>query len=197
MENELTITFQLLVGEDNVPVEELLKDPEALLDYYLADEDKTDSTFQGGYCISVNGKKWNGDNDFYFDLFAYSLNWLKGIQQLLLKESHVAEVGFWEESVAKATLIGDSQLQIQDAGVNGRVLAAPVTVDLEAFCRALLSAGRGYEELAASVKQLIIGRGDEIEEEEGERIIDEMCGREYQLYNNAVETLINNRFNNP
>ncbi|MDB5258071.1 MAG: hypothetical protein JWM14_2766 [Chitinophagaceae bacterium] len=194
MENNLSITFQLLVGEDHIAVEDLLQNPESLLDYYLADEDQTDSTFQGGYCIVVNGKKWNGDNDFYFDLFAYSLNWLKGIQELLLKETNTAEVGFWEESVAKATLVGETQLQIEDASVNGRVLAPAEVVDFELFSRELLKAGRGYEALAASIKQLIHVRGPLIEEQEGERIIQEMCGREYQQYNDAVEVLIEKRF---
>src|ERR1700733_5120681 len=108
MQNELTIEFRLLIGDDHVLVDDLLKVPERLLDYYMSEEDPTDSTFQGGYCISVGEKKWNGKEEFYFDMFSYTLNWLSGIEKLLLKELTVAEIGFWEESTATATLKGDN-----------------------------------------------------------------------------------------
>src|SRR5215475_1411403 len=101
--NSVSVEFRLLVGEETILIDKLLKNPQRLIDYYLEEENQSDSTFQGGYCITVDGKIWNGNPDFYFDIFSFTLNWLSGVDDLLSGKTSSADVGFWEESVATAT----------------------------------------------------------------------------------------------
>ncbi len=191
MDKDLQITFALLIGEDHVSVEDCLKDPKKVLDYYLNEEDLSDSTFQGGFCITNKGKKWNATQyGFYFDLFAYTLNWLSGMIHLLRKEGPIANVGFWEESVARATLLENGDLEIVDASVNGRVLAEPAEVDFETFCKELLTASKQYEALASQVKVLALAQPHA----KNQKIIREMCAEDYRKNNEALALAMSNFF---
>ncbi|MDB5272777.1 MAG: hypothetical protein JWO58_1144 [Chitinophagaceae bacterium] len=193
MGKALEIDFYLLVGENKVSAKELLMTPQVLLDYYLGEEETTDSTFQGGYCISIDGKKWNGKEEFYFDLFAYTLNWLKGIEELLLKKQTSVDVGFWEESVAKATLLGNGEIEIMDATVNGRALTDVSRVDLQQFCKCLLQATQTYSLLAERIKELIFFNVQSIDEKKAQQIIQEMCADEFVQYSSSIEALMKER----
>ncbi len=195
MENELKIEFRLLVGEDQVSVEELLKNPDSLLNAYLAEEAPTDSVFQGGYCISVGDKKWNGKEEFYFDMFSYTLNWLSGIEKILLKELTSAEVGFWEESTATAALIGSNELKITDTHVGGKIVAKPTIVNFGIFCHLLLQESRKYEQLAHTIKNNVLAKGEAIDKKRGEQIIREMCADDFSRHCKAIEILLKEQSN--
>ncbi len=190
----LAIEFELLVGEEKISADELLVEPGKLLDYYVSEEDATDSNYPGGFCISVGGKKWNGGEEFYFDMFSYTLNWLKGIEELLSNESIMVDVGFWEESVATAILKEENKLEILDKSVNGRIIAPSIIVNFESFCRQLLNESRKYESLALLVKQKILSKAKSIDLNRAHQIIREMCADEFRDHNRALEILIRKRF---
>ena len=195
MEKNLTIEFKLLIGEEHISVDDCLKNPKKLLDYYLSEEDATDSSFQGGYCISVNGKKWNAiAGEFYFDMFSYSLNWLKGIEILLSKDQTEENVGFWEESNAKAILKESNTLEIIDKTVNGKILGESVSIDFENFCSLMLSESKKYESLALLVKARIMDASKHIDKEKGIQVIREMCGDDFLKHNKAIESLMGKYF---
>ena len=196
MNKELKIEFKLLIGEDHIAIDDLLNDPERLLECYMSEENPTDSSFQGGYCISINEKKWNGKEDFYFDQFSYTLNWLTGLEKLLSKKITATDVGFWEESRATATLKGYNELEIVDTWSLDKIIAYPCIVDFEEFCKLILIESRKYEQLASLVKNRIASKKskDPSDLKKEKQIIEAMCGDEFAHYCNKLELLIKEYF---
>jgi len=195
MNRKLQISFRLFVGEEQILVDELLQNHGKLLDYYLSDEWWSDSTFKGGYCIAIDNNRWNGKDEYLFDLFRYSLQWVSGIVQLLSTDQTTVSIGFWEESTGTATRVGENELEIVDTWVSSNeFMSKPACVNLEVFSKQLLRESKKYLKLAMDIKDEINLRQSQIDKKAALRIIEEMCGEDFEHYCGLLEDQINKRF---
>lgn len=185
MSEELKIRFRIMMRDKLVPVDELLIDPKKLLDHYLSipRERLTCCSFQGGFCIDVNGKPWNGDapDDYCIDEFWMTLHWLMALEEVLTWTKGINRVTFWEESQATITVKDHGIVWIEDTPY------AREAVMLEELAALMLRESRKYVQLVKLVNEEMERRKENIDREVRGKIIYEMKGGSFEEYIVKVE----------
>jgi len=188
----LRIQFQFRTREGKFTVDELLRDPSGLVNYYLQLPRLTCCDFQAGYCIDVNGKPWNGDNEGYdYDEPWMTCHWLYGLQAIFNGEAKQAGVGFWEQSTATVKFIDEDILEIEDPAAHaGGGVCAPAWVDAKEFCSQMISETKKYIQLCNMIEEDLNHRGDAVPKERVDTINNELYYAIFQQEMQKLETAL-------
>lgn len=145
-----------------VPVNQL--DPGTWLEILLAEPALSCCSFQGGYCLFVDGEAWNGDADslsgelcFCFDEFWMTTSWLNALQRLLAGESGPVLMAYWEESRAEMAWYPPDLLTLIDKHHTG-VIYPEVLLPLEDFYVALCEATEQYLDFCTALEPVLAGQ---------------------------------------
>tara|TARA_R110002096_G_scaffold237091_1_gene427846 strand:- start:132 stop:713 length:582 start_codon:yes stop_codon:yes gene_type:complete len=128
--------YEFRINEEAVPIEDLIGQPNRLLDYYLQLDDLSCCSVLGGFIIYADDQVAMGETDEV----SMSQTWLPAIIRLQQGENRVF-VWVWEES--NMTLTRQNNLmQMEDVHSSGDVVCAKVQFPFDEFVRAMLHASR-------------------------------------------------------